>query len=220
MGAQPQTAEAIVACAAETMPLAPFDDVPYSRLAEAVGVSERTVYRHFPTQGHLLTAVARALEDGTFPVPTFLTWEEFLRAAERRFSAFDAAPGHALVVARAEVVSPVGPVHPSFFSEAVATMVTGELPRLGRRDVARLTGGLVHFSSAQFWARCRAGFAMDAAAVTAAFRQSAERLTGRFDAARDTAADTAVDTAVDTAEVALGRGAGAGEGSRTQEAHR
>ncbi|WP_237090227.1 hypothetical protein [Nesterenkonia sp. PF2B19] len=74
----------------------------------------------------------------------------------------------------------------------------------------------MHFSSAQFWARCRAGFAMDAAAVTAAFRQSAERLTGRFDAARDTAADTAVDTA----EVALGRGAGAGEGSRTQEAHR
>ena len=52
------TPTAILAHAAAALRENPFDDISYRTLGDAVGVSERTVYRHFPTRSHLLEGVA------------------------------------------------------------------------------------------------------------------------------------------------------------------
>ena len=52
------TPTAILANAAAALRENPFDDISYRTLGDAVGVSERTVYRHFPTRSHLLEGVA------------------------------------------------------------------------------------------------------------------------------------------------------------------
>lgn len=170
------TPRAILACAAVLLRESSFDDISYRQLGEVVGVSERTVYRHFPTRPHLLCHVAQWLQDQHFVTPAFTTWEGLDRAVEQRLRAFDAAPGEAFLVARAASVSPVSTLYSSFFSEALAVLVESSAPRLNDRDRGRLTAALTHFSSAQFWARCRTGFDADAAQTMEVFRSAAREL--------------------------------------------
>ncbi|GAA1180357.1 TetR/AcrR family transcriptional regulator [Nesterenkonia xinjiangensis] len=180
MGEHLATPEAILTSAATLLREMPFDDIAYRSLGESVGVSERTVYRHFPTRPHLLSALARWLEDQVLPPPTFTDWESFLHVVETRFSDFDRAPSYAHLMARAEAISPVGPDHSSFFAEAVRALVSTVAPGLARRDAGRLCAGLVNVASAQFWARCRTGLDMDVEGTSAAFRRIAEQLRASF----------------------------------------
>ena len=75
------TPTAILANAAAALRENPFDDISYRSLGDAVGVSERTVYRHFPTRSHLLEGVAGWIESTEFPLPPFVTIAQFQEAA-------------------------------------------------------------------------------------------------------------------------------------------
>lgn len=170
MMAEPvDTPTAILACAAEALREHTFDDISYRALGDAVGVSERTVYRHFPTRSHFLESLAQWIEASAFPVPAFVTLDEFQAAAHARFAAFDASPAFAFVCARAESISPTGDSAPTFLTRAIEAMIEGIHPTVNERDRRRVAATIRYFASAQFWARMRTGFEMSAPAIAEVF---------------------------------------------------
>lgn len=163
------TPTAILAAAAELLRHTPFDDITYRALGLAVGVSERTVYRQYPTRSHLLESLARWTEEREFPLDPFVTLPQFSAAVRRRFSQFDSSPASAFVCARAATVSPTLESEPGFVTRAIEAMLATEAPTLNGRDLRRLTATLLAFSSAQFWARMRSSFDLDASETADVF---------------------------------------------------
>ena len=100
------TATAILASAAVLLREHTFDDISYRALADEVGISERTIYRQYPTRPHLLAALSNWIEQTCFPLPPFVTVSDFRAAVHERFRAYDASPAYAFVGARASAVSP------------------------------------------------------------------------------------------------------------------
>ena len=97
------TETAILASAVALLRERTFEDITYLDLAEAAAVSERTIYRRFPTRSHLLEALACWIEAEQFPLPEFRTPEEFRNAVRVRFRAYERAPGCAFEIGRAHV---------------------------------------------------------------------------------------------------------------------
>ncbi|MEG9248476.1 helix-turn-helix domain-containing protein [Arthrobacter sp. Soc17.1.1.1] len=166
------TPTAILDCATASLREHPFDDISYRALGDAVGVSERTVYRHFPTRSHLLEALGQRLEETEFPLGAFVTIPEFIDAAKARFRAFDEAPAFAFVCARAASLSPTGQPEPTFFTRTILAMLETAHPSLNTRDLHRVAAALRYFAAAQFWARMRSGFDMDALEISEVFERT------------------------------------------------
>ena len=172
------TPTAILAHAAAALREIPFDDISYRSLGDAVGVSERTVYRHFPTRSHLLEGVAGWIESTEFPLPPFVTIAQFQEASRSRFRAFDTLPGFAFVCARAASISPTGEAEATFFTRALVTMLATNHPSVNERDLRRVAATLRYFASAQFWARMRTGFEMSAPAISDVFDRTVVQAMG------------------------------------------
>lgn len=146
-----------------------FEDISYLDLAEAAAVSERTIYRRFPTRSHLLESLGRWIETEHFPVREFSTPAEFRRAARERFRAFESAPAFAFVAARGASLSPTADVAGVSITAAIAAMIGTAAPTLNRRDALRITATVRYFASPLFWARMRTGFDMSAEQISEAF---------------------------------------------------
>ena len=170
------TPTAILSHAAEALRECPFDDISYRALGDAVGVSERTVYRHFPTRSHLLEGVAGWVESTVFPLPPFVTIPEFREASRARFAAFDASPAFAFVCARAAAISPTGEPEPTPFTRVLVAMLDASFPSTNARDLRRVAASLRYFASAQFWARMRTGFEMSAPAMADVFERTVSQV--------------------------------------------
>jgi AcrR family transcriptional regulator len=156
------TPSVILASASLLLRQRTFEDVSYLELAEAAGVSERTIYRRFPTRSHLLEALARWIEGAHFPVQDFRTADEFRTAVRARFRAYDAEPAYAFVAARGGALSPTGDDSASPVTDAIVAMIDATAPNLNRRDARRAAASLRYFASPMFWARMRTGFDMSA----------------------------------------------------------
>lgn len=139
-----------------------FEDISYLDLAEAATVSERTIYRRFPTRSHLLEALGRWIEAERFPLPEFHTPEEFRQAVRDRFRAYGTAPGYAFVAARGAALSPTTEESSAPITSAILAMITEAAPTLNRRDTQRIAAATRYFASPIFWARMRTGFDMNA----------------------------------------------------------
>ncbi|GLI26300.1 hypothetical protein ARHIZOSPH14_05420 [Agromyces rhizosphaerae] len=163
------TRSVILAGAAKLLRQNTFEDVSYLELAELAEVSERTVYRRFPTRSHLLEALGRWLEEEYFPIPEFHTVDEFRDAVRARFRAYDAEPAFAFVAARGAALSPTGEESPATFTAAIIAMLETTAPTLNRRDALRAASAARYFASPMFWARMRTGFEMSADEVYRAF---------------------------------------------------
>jgi AcrR family transcriptional regulator len=183
------TPTAILANAAAALREHPFDDISYRTVGDAVGVSERTVYRHFPTRSHLLEGVAGWIESTEFPLPPFVTIAQFQQAARDRFLEFDAAPAFAFVCARAASISPTGEPEPTFFTRALVAMLATNHPSLNERDLRRVAATLRYFASAQFWARMRTGFEMSAPAIADVFDRTVAQALGDLPARSESVID-------------------------------
>lgn len=170
------TPTAILASAAATLREHSFDDVSYRALGDAVGVSERTVYRQFPTRSHLLESLAAWLEETEFALPDFVTIPQFQAAVRDRFLAFDGAPAFAFVCARAAAISPTGDAEPTFLTRTITAMLETSGPGLNARDLRRAAAALRYFASAQFWARMRTGLDMDAGEISDVFDRTAAQV--------------------------------------------
>lgn len=181
MMAEPtDTPTAILASAAAALRENHFDDISYRSLADAVGVSERTVYRHFPTRSHLLDALAVWVETTEFAMAAFVTIAEFCIAARARFAAFDASPAFAFVCARAASISPTGEPQSTFLTRAIEAMLESAYPAVNLRDRRRVAATMCYFSSAQFWARMRTGFEMSAPQIADAFDRTVGSVVDRM----------------------------------------
>ena len=163
------TEAAILASAVALLREHTFEDISYLDLAEATGVSERTIYRRFPTRSHLLEALASWIEAEQFPLPDFRTPEEFRTAVRDRFRAYEAAPGCAFVAARGAALSPTTGAPSGSITSAIFAMLNTEAPSLNQRDTQRIAAAARYFASPIFWARMRTGFDMSAEETFAAF---------------------------------------------------
>lgn len=169
MAESADTPTAILACAAELLRESMFDDISYGALGDAVGVSERTVYRHYPTRSHLLEALARRIEEREFPLRPFVSIPQLEAAVRARFHEYDSSPAFAFVCARAAAISPTVAAEPTFLARAIEALIAVHSPSLDLRDRRRLTATLQYFASAQFWARMRTGFDMGAEEIADVF---------------------------------------------------
>lgn len=163
------TQSAILASAAGLLRQRTFEDISYLDVAEASGVSERTIYRRFPTRSHLLEALAAWIETEHFPVREFGTPAEFRAAVLERFRAFEAAPAYAIVAARGASLSPTAEAGTASITAMTAAMIAATAPTLNRRDALRATATISYFASPIFWARMHTGFEMNAEEVAEAF---------------------------------------------------
>ncbi|GAA1752709.1 helix-turn-helix domain-containing protein [Luedemannella helvata] len=168
------TATAILASAAVLLREHTFDDISYRALADKVGISERTIYRQYPTRAHLLAALSNWIEQAYFPLPPFVTMSDFRAAVHERFRAFDAAPAYAYVGARASAISPTLDTEPAYITRAIEAMLDVAAPTLNRRDRRRVAASLRYFSSAMFWARLRTSFDLDAVEICDAFDRAVD----------------------------------------------
>jgi AcrR family transcriptional regulator len=149
-----------------------FEDITYLDLAEAAAVSERTIYRRFPTRSHLLEALARWIEAERFPLTEFHTPQEFRKAVRERFRAYGTAPGHAFVAARGAALSPTTEAPSAPITSAILAMLDEVAPTLNGRDKQRIVAAARYFASPIFWARMRSGFDMNAEETFEAFDQA------------------------------------------------
>ncbi|QKJ18294.1 TetR/AcrR family transcriptional regulator [Microbacterium hominis] len=176
MGESVDTPSAILESAALLLRHGTFEDVSYAELAELAEVSERTIYRRFPTRSHLLEALARWIEAEHFPLAEFRTVAEFRLAVRARFAAFDAQPAFAFVAARGAALSPTSGETAAPMTDAIVAMLSAAAPGLNRRDSLRAAAALRYFASPMFWARMRTGFEMSADETFAAFDLAAGRV--------------------------------------------
>jgi AcrR family transcriptional regulator len=163
------TQAAILASAVVLLREHTFEDISYLDLAEATAVSERTIYRRFPTRSHLLEALARWIEAERFPLAEFRTPGEFRQAVRDRFQAYGTAPGYAFVAARGAALSPTTEASAAPLTSAILAMLDEAAPTLNRRDKQRIAAAARYFASPIFWARMRAGFDMNADETFEAF---------------------------------------------------
>jgi AcrR family transcriptional regulator len=163
------TQTAILASAVALLREHTFEDISYLDLAEATAVSERTIYRRFPTRSHLLEALARWIETERFPLAEFLTPQQFRQAVGDRFRAYGIEPGYAFVVARGAALSPTTGAESSPTTDAILAMLDVSAPTVNRRDKQRIAAAARYFASAIFWARMRSGFDMNADETIEAF---------------------------------------------------
>ena len=153
-----------------------FEDISYADIAELADVSERTVYRRFPTRSHLLEALAVWIDDEHLPLGSFHTLPEFRAAVHARFRAYDAQPALAFVAARGAALSPTGQRSASVLTEAIVAMLAETAPHLNRRDALRAAATLRSFASAMYWARLRTSFDADAATTSRLFDRVVDRV--------------------------------------------
>jgi AcrR family transcriptional regulator len=163
------THSAILLSAAALLRERTFEDISYLDLADATAVSERTIYRRFPTRSHLLEALGRWIEAEHFPVRAFGTPSEFRAAARERFRAFEASAAFAFVAARGASLSPTADEAEAPITTAIVAMVGATAPGLNRRDARRIAATARYYASPLFWARMRAGFEMSADEISDAF---------------------------------------------------
>lgn len=184
IGEPADTPTAILVCAAELLRQYSFDDISYRALGAAVGVSERTVYRQYPTRSHLLEALAEWIEAREFVMEPFVTLPQFHAAVRKRFRDYDSSPAFAFVCARAATVSPISQTEPTFLVRAIEAMVLTRSPTLNDRDLHRIVATLTAFSSAPFWSRMRTAFDMDADEIAAVFERTSSLVVGAATAGR------------------------------------
>ncbi len=140
------------------------DEITTREIARTAGVSERTVYRHFPDREALLAGLSDRLHDltGTDPLddgaPAIPTWADLKAVAVRFMEASDEFH----VVARAEALFNADPRRFSAATRAhsgrLHTVIAGAFTELDERDHQRLAAVVRCLLSAQAWLRMREEF--------------------------------------------------------------
>ncbi|WP_035349658.1 TetR/AcrR family transcriptional regulator [Edaphobacter aggregans] len=144
------TREQILEIAMHQLGQGPRGTFSHESIAEAAGMSARTVYRHFPDRASLLQALWERLREAThtrFPI----TEDEILPMAQTVFREFDANE----TLVRAVLNSPAGTEvrerggveGRAAFTQSLAPIIEG----LPEREKSRIIAVFVSVYSAPFW---------------------------------------------------------------------
>ncbi len=158
-----QTRDLILDAVTELLEFHRIDEVSTREIAQSAGVSERTVYRHFPDRDALLTGLTgrllRFLGQGPDPMHSRIDTIDGLKAAAVQLMA-GLEKFH--VAARAEALFNADPRRFSPDTRANSmhfpVVIDAILPELGDRDRLRLTAVIRCLLSAQAWLRMREEF--------------------------------------------------------------
>ena len=158
-----RTREQILDALTELLGAHRADEITTRMIAERAGVSQPTVYRHFPDRTALLEGLAARVDDdsdGYYHLPARI--EDWIAYA---VPAFVAAESHA-VEATADVILNSDPRHYSAptrrRSDALLQAVAQWLPELDPHDQLRIGAVFRVLGSAQTWLRMREEFGLDA----------------------------------------------------------
>lgn len=158
-----QTRELILDGVTDLLESHRIDEVTTREIAQSAGVSERTVYRHFPDRNALLAGLTSRLmtsvgERNDPMDPPIETVDRLKAAAVQLMAGLEEFH----VAARAEALFNADPRRYSpdtrQNSEQFALAVDAILPELGERDRLRLTAVIRCLVSAQAWLRMREEF--------------------------------------------------------------
>ena len=157
-----QTRDLILDAVTERLESHRIDEVTTREIAQSAGVSERTVYRHFPDRNALLAGLTSRLMrslGGAHPMAFPITTIDGLKDAAVRLMAgleefHVAARAEALFNADPRRYSPDTRTNSGQFGVAVATLA----PELDERELLRLTTVIRCLLSAQAWLRMREEF--------------------------------------------------------------
>lgn len=167
------TADTILRAAAELLREHPFDDIGYGQLGALAGVSERTVFRQFPTREHLLERLATWISQHGFLPPRFDSVGELRAWIRSAFRAYDESPGQAVLLARAETMAPVGAADSANGTTALADeldrLLLRAAPGLPAIDRRRGVASLLLAAGPTHWARMRSAFDFDGTSSAAVF---------------------------------------------------
>lgn len=139
------------------------DEITTRELASAAGVSQRTVYRHFPDRGALLAGLAERLESLTDSAVRSRDVESIddLQAMTVRFMA---ANDEHFVLARAEALLNADPrrftAATRQHSKLVRDVAARARPELDEADQIHLAALIRSLMSAQSWLRMREEFSL------------------------------------------------------------
>lgn len=141
------------------------DEISTRQIAERAGVSQPTVYRHFPDRMALIEALATRIEkqDGAWLSTPPQTLEEWTTWIEHAFRIADVHP----VEATAEAVLSADPRRASRSrrerSRDFLDLLARSLPDLDEQDVRRAAALLRVLGSVQTWLRMREEYGIDGA---------------------------------------------------------
>lgn len=136
------------------------DDVAIRDIAAEAGVSERTVYRHFPDRAALLAGLSQRLPHFDGGTPSFAAGglDDLAPTTRRLMALLDAH----YVAARAEAVFNADPRRFAAGTQAntrdLRELLAKELPGLGEREQLRIAAVIRCLVSTQAWLRMREEF--------------------------------------------------------------
>ena len=158
-----QTRDLILDAVTELLESHRIDEVTTREIAQSAGVSERTIYRHFPDRDVLLAGLTarllRSMEQRQDPINLQIETIDDLKAtAVRLMAGLDefhvAARAEALFNADPRRFSPITRAN----SEQFRNVITAIVPELGERDRLRLAAVIRCLLSSQAWLRMREEF--------------------------------------------------------------
>jgi AcrR family transcriptional regulator len=155
-----QTRELILDAVTSLLDSRRADEVTTRDIATTAGVSERTVYRHFPDRDSLLAGLSQRMSDLDGDRPSFgsSTLEDLVPMSRRLMEVLD----EHYVIARAEAVFNADPrrfgADTRANSRDILELLAGELPELGDGDRHRIAAVIRCLASSQAWLRMREEF--------------------------------------------------------------
>ena len=155
-----QTRELILDAVADLLGDRRADEVATRDIAAAAGVSERTVYRHFPDRNALLEGLSQRLPQLNGVTPSFgqMGLDDIAPISRRLMELLD----EHYVIARAEAVFNADPRRFAADTQAntreMRELLARELPELGEREQLRIAAVIRCLVSTQAWLRMREEF--------------------------------------------------------------